>query len=286
MRWPLLTLIIVLVTTFVGVVALVHTPPGNDFLAARAQSLISSEIPGRIEIVELRHLEGLSFRAKKVRFYAPKVEQPVLDLDGVELTLASSSFFKGALIAPHASVVSGIVRLRLAPSGRTTLEEALSAPDDKSEPPEASNPLEIAFQRIDVRKTTFDVALNEFKFRAQGLHGHISIERDPKAPGVDLTIHELKGQHTQPELIGNKFALRNLKGQVLGNRPKVVDLRGVGHSENNTVPFHLRYWSDPEVRVKFNINRDQTSFTFDIATTMGDIFVVPDFVELTFDESD
>lgn len=285
LKWTAISLLILAGLLALSLGILVYTDAGNDFIAARTQELINKKIPGHAKIAELRHVEGYRFRAKKVEFYPPDRKQPVLDLDGVHITLDPASITKGELIAPHASVQSGTVRLQLAASERTTLEETFDAPNDPSAKPGSSNPFGVHFRKIEVNDTRFLVDLNNFKFRARKLRGSIELERDPKAAGVVLTINELDGQHTHPKLIGIQFALRDLSGKIRGGQDQVVTLEGSGHSENNDVPFRLRYWSKPK-RVVFDVNRDNTSPAFDIATTIGDMFVVPDFVELNFPDAD
>ncbi len=287
-RWPLLVIISLVVLLSAALAFVVYTGPGNDFLASQLDNYVSSKIPGTLRTENLEHVEGLRFRAGNVQFFPPKRKQPVLDLNGVNITLSSASIDKGWLIVPQASVRSGVVRLQTGSSGRTTLEETFDAKseDDRSGNGSDSKSLGVRFKNIEVSDTKFLVHMDKFKFRARDLSGNVSLRRDPKEPGIVLTLKEINGQHTYPDVIGNKFALRNLSGTVKGSVSKVVDISGSAHSKNNDMPFRVRYWKDPKRRVVANINREETSVAFDLASTIGDIFVLPDFVHLEFHDGD
>lgn len=263
----------------------IYTDAGNDFVASKTQEFVSSKIPGSLKINTLRHRDGLTFHAKNLKFFPPQREQPVIDLTGVRVTLSWNSLGQGWLIVPSASGDSGVVRLQMSPNDRTTLEETFSDSKPKSKGSSSSKPFGMHFKSLAVKKTKLRIDLDSFKFRARDISGDVEILRDPEAPGVVVTLSEVDGQHTHPEVIGNRFALRNLNGKIKGNQDEVIDLSGSAHSETNDLPFRLRYWKDPK-KVVADINRDETSIAFDIASTIGDAFVLPDFVELNFVDGD
>lgn len=280
LRWLLIANLVFVVVGGAALVWLSQTESGRRAAADAIARIIDDEIPGRMTIGRIERF-GSPTIVHKMQIRDPEGAL-VIEVDRAAIDFDLSRAFEGVFAFHGARVQGGRVFIAIAPSGRTTLEEALSAKTPEPDP----NPhggLHFSFRNIEVEGVhlTFKGSPDD-AYRVRGIRGKLDIFRE-NTVGARILMHKLSGE-VQEKLAGMPIRLVSVTAWVHGAERQVLNLHALTRVGGASMKAHVRYYDRDKTPVEIVLSRTdgleadvaamlvylQSLTTDDLEVTLGD----------------
>jgi hypothetical protein len=252
LRWYL---IITLAITVLGAIALAwlsQTEKGRDSAARFIEKLIDDEIPGSMTIGRIEHF-GTPTLVYDLKFRDPKGAL-VLEVDRAEIDFDLGAVLEQKLAFHSAKVQGGRVFIAIAPSGRTTMEEALSAPAPEPDP-DPHGGLHFAFRNIDVEGVhlMFKGSPDE-AYRIRGIRGHLDIVRE-ESIGARVFLKDVSGD-LEEKVAGMSVRLVSVSAWIHGGEKQVLDLHALARiGDSSVMKAYIKYYDRAKKPVEIVLSK-------------------------------
>jgi hypothetical protein len=252
LRWYL---IVTLAITVLGALALAwlsQTAKGRETAARFIEQLADDEIPGSMAIGRIESfgtptiVHGLQFRDPKGAL--------VLEVDRAAIDFDLTAVLEGKLAFHGVKVNGGRVFIAIAPNGRTTMEEALSAPAPEPDP-DPHGGLHFAFRNIEVEgvQLMFKGSPDE-AYRIRGIQGTVDVLRE-ETVGVRVIMTKVSGD-LQEKLAGMSIRLVSVTGWVHGAEKQVLNLHALARvGDDASLNAHIEYYDRDKKPVEIVLSK-------------------------------
>jgi hypothetical protein len=253
LRWILL---VWLVPTLIGALVLLwltQTERGRESTARLIEKVIDGEIPGSMSIGRIETF-GTPTIVHKLQFRDPGGAL-VLEVDRAAIDFDLSTALAGKLSFRSAQVQGGRVFIAIAPSGRTTMEEALSAKAPEPDP-DPHGGLHFAFRNIAVEGVHLmfrGSADPDSAYRIRGIKGKVDILREDTV-GAYVLMTEVSGD-LQEKLAGMPVRLVSVTGWVHGAEKQVLNLRALARVGSASMKAHIEYFDRDKKPVEIMLSK-------------------------------
>lgn len=232
---------------------LTQTERGRDAVARQIERIVDDEIPGSMSIGRIETF-GTPTIVHKLQFRDPSGAL-VLEADHAAIDFDLSTALAGKLSFHSAKVQGGRVFIVIAPSGRTTMEEALSEPAPEPDP-DPHGGLHFAFRNIDVEGVQL-MFKGEVKskdaYRIRGIKGKVEILRE-ETVGAYVLMSHVSGK-LQEKLAGMDVELVSVTGWVHGAEKQVLNLHALAHVSDAPLNAHIEYYDRDKKPVEIVLSK-------------------------------
>lgn len=245
-----------LVFNVVGILAalwLTQTERGRETVARSIERIVDGEIPGTMSIGRIETF-GTPTIVHKLQFRDP-AGALVLEVDRAAIDFDFSTALAGQLSFHSAQVQGGRVFIAIAPNGRTTLEEALSAPTPEPDP-DPHGGLHFAFRNIDVQGVHLMFKGSEdpsSAYRVRGIKGHLDILREDTV-GAYVIMTKVSGD-LQEKIAGMGVRLVSVTGWVHGAEKQVLNLHALAEVSGAPLKAHIEYFDRDKKPVEIVLSK-------------------------------
>lgn len=194
---------------------LTSSDSGKEWVKGRIETLVTSQIPGRLRIGRIVDL-GPPIVAEDVRFYHAD-GRLVLVCDHAEIEPDLSQAVRGRLGFERAAVDGGRLVLSPDPDGRVAIEAALDTPTKPGQPSDPHGGLHYNLQSMHVQNFRIEAKLSDLAdFKLDGVEGFVGIRRI-ETSGTVVNLDRVSGR-ISPGFLGKKTVLEKLDGWVHGKQ--------------------------------------------------------------------
>ena len=243
-----------LILSVISVIALAwlsQTERGRETSARWIEKIVDGEIPGTMSIGRIETF-GTPTVVHKIQIRDPKGAL-VIEADRAEINFNLLAAFENKLAWDNAKVKGGRVFIAIDPSGRTTLEEALSAPAPEPDP-DPHGGLHFSFRNIDVDGVhlTFRGGPDE-AYRVKGIRGKLDIFREDTV-GARVVMTNISGD-LQEKIAGMPVRLVSVTGWVHGAEKQVLNLRALATIAGANMNAHVKYFDRDKKPVEITLSK-------------------------------
>ena len=251
LRFILITNLILSVISVAALLWLSQTEQGRETAARWIEKIVDGEIPGRMSIGKIETF-GTPTIVHKLQIRDPKGAL-VIEADRAEINFDLMAAFENKLAWHSAKVQGGRVFLAIDPSGRTTLEEALSAPAPEPDP-DPHGGLHFSFRNIDVEGVhlTFRSGPDE-SYRVRGIRGKLDIFREDTV-GARVLMKQVSGD-LEEKIAGMPVRLVSVTGWVHGAEKQVLNLRALASVAGANMNAHVEYFDRDKKPVEIMLSK-------------------------------
>jgi hypothetical protein len=253
LRW---TLLFWLVPTLIGALVLVwlmQTERGRESTARLIEKVVDDEIPGSMSIGRIETF-GTPTIVHKLQIRDP-AGALVIEADRAEIDFDLSTALAGKLSFHSARVQGGRVFIAIAPNGRTTIEEALSAKGPEPDP-DPHGGLHFAFRNIQVEGVHLmfkGSTESKDAYRIRGIKGKVDILRE-ETVGAYVLMTEVSGE-LQEKLAGMPVRLVSVTGWVHGAEKHVLNLHTLARVGSASMKAHIKYFDRDKKPVEIMLSK-------------------------------
>lgn len=240
LKWILICLlalgaVLACMGVFVG-----YTASGRRFVADRIESVVTAEIPGRLEIGEITELSWLWLRAKDIRFFHPDgrvvlhVENAVVEPDALDA-------LRGRLSFERVAAEGGSILMVGDPDGRLALEAAMDSPYRPGMPQDPKRGLHYDMRNMHVEKFKLSFPMDGFEnLQMNNVRGLVHVWRLDSV-GTRVRLTDVSGSVT-PEIVGQKLAVKDLDALITGAEAVIAQAKArVSIDRDSVLSLTLRY---------------------------------------------
>lgn len=253
LRWYL---IITLAITVIGAIALAwlsQTEGGRDAAARLIAKTIDGQIPGTVTIGRIESF-GTPTLVHDLKFRDPKGAL-VLEVDKAAIDFDLGAVLERKLAFHGAKVQGGRVFIAIDPSGRTTLEEALSAPSPSPDPdPDPHGGLHFAFRNIEVEGVhlTFKGSPKD-AYHISGIKGSLDVVREDSI-GARVFLKHVSGD-LEEDLAGMSVRLISVTAWIHGAEKQVLDLHALTRIGDAKMNAYVKYFDRDKKPVEIELSK-------------------------------
>lgn len=259
---PLLISVLVLVAVLAcTALVLSQTASGRRFVANRIESLVTAEIPGRLEIGEITQLGWLWLRAKDIRFFHPDGRE-VLHVQSAVVQPDLQDAMRARLSFHRVAAEGGSILLGADPDGRLSLEAAMDSPYRPGMPRDPKRGLHYDMRNMHVEKFTLRVPVSGFEnLQVNQVRGTVHVWRLDSV-GTRVRLTDVAGS-ISPEIVGSKLAIRDLDALITGAEAVVAEAKArLAINRDSLLSLRLRYAPKHKEKVQLNVlNKEGTEAT-------------------------
>jgi hypothetical protein len=228
-----------------------QTERGRETSARWIEKIVDGEIPGSMSIGKIESF-GTPTVVHKIQFRDPKGAL-VIEADRAEINFDLMAAFDNMLAWNSAKVQGGRVFIAIDPSGRTTIEEALSAPVPEPDP-DPHGGLYFSFRNIEVEGVhlTFRGSPDE-GYRVRGIRGKLDIFREDTI-GARVLMKEVSGD-LEEKLAGMPVRLVSVTGWVHGAEKHVLNLHALASIAGANMNAHVKYFDRDKKPVEIVLSK-------------------------------
>jgi hypothetical protein len=229
-----------------------ETRQGRRFVARRIEQLVTSNIPGRLEIGELTRLDGPHVSARNVRFFHPD-GRCLLAVDSATVELALADALHGRLGFRSVAADGGYMSLAADPDGRLAFEATVNAAAKPGEPSDPHGGLHYELRAMHVQNFSLLVQLSNDPYRIRNVSGFVGVYR-VDTPGVQVKLERIRGDVT-PEILGQHVRLEDLHGWVHGKERKVAQGEVALRIGSDPLTTRVEYFDREKNKVNVHVER-------------------------------
>ena len=253
LRWVTAIWLAFTLTGIIVALWLSQTQSGRDTAARLIERVVDEEIPGSMSIGTIETF-GTPTIVRKLQFRDPSGAL-VLEADRAAIDFDLSTVLEGKLSFNSAHVQGGRVFVAIAPSDRTTIEEALSAPVPEPDP-DPHGGLHFAFRNITVEGVQLmfkGSTESKDAYRIRGIKGKVDILREDTVGAYVLMTH-VSGK-LQEKLAGMEVELVSVTGWVHGAEKQVLNLHALAHVSGAPLNAHIKYFDRDKKPVEIELSK-------------------------------
>jgi hypothetical protein len=243
--------VLVAVLTCAGLV-IAYTASGRRFLADRLEGVVTSEIPGRMEIGEVSELSWLSLRAKDIRFFHPDGRE-VLHVENAVVEPDALDALRGRLSFHRVAAEGGSILFASDPDGRLALEAAFDSPYRPGMPRGAKLGLHYDMRNMHVQKFKLKLPMPGYEnLQMTNVRGVVHVWRLDSV-GTRVRVTDIAGS-LSPEIMGAKLAVNDLDALITGAENVVAQAKArLSINRDSLLTLTVRYAPKAAEKLKLQV---------------------------------
>jgi len=233
-----------------------HSEAGRDFTARRIERLVSSNIPGRLEIGKITSIRGSRVHGYDVRFFHED-GRCLLWVQEAEVHIDVPAAFGRVLSFHSIEGNGGFMVLSIDPDGRLSFEAAVNSKRKPGQPVVYNSGVHYSMRDMHVENFRLLVepdASSKTQYEIRHVSGTLSIDRSFDDPRTHVTLRKFRGELVQ-QILGQRLRITRLDGWVQGEARQVAEGLLALRIDEDTLRARVEYWDRKNDKLKVRIER-------------------------------